>query len=274
MQQFIKNFLQIISVYCLILCVTGCTRKDSADLTITSNSQYLELSEHLGRSFKQNIKTHSNTEQGQKPLRIIVKGTLGQELTLLKKNLTDIIITDKILNNTDINIKNLESRKLGQAKIHIIVNQDNSLVNNLYFDSTNKYITQESLQKIFSGEYKQWQIINREPGSNVRQIFEQYYLQNNIISLNAIAVNSHSEMKSAIKSMNNSIGYTSHANFQEYATELYIQKNKTILATPTLDLYAYWLKTNDNIYFNKFQKFLDTSVVYNILQEQGFTLDK
>ena len=223
-----------------------------------NNAYYLQVRQHF--ILRKSLNVALGPEFGAGIVFHFARGLAMTELGAMHLyELPDIIITDRQLSS-----EGLSGLILGQAQIKIIINRNNKLLKS-------QNISQELLQDIFAGKYNQWQIIHREPGSTIRQTLERYYLNNTPVSLNAIAVNSHAEMQSAIQSINTSIGYTTQENYQDYSRQLNIlDQSGEILEPPVFTIYIYWLKNSSNQYISEFQEFMSQDSAKYILRRRGF----
>ena len=237
-----------------------------------SSNHFLELSEALGSTFQQD---YSQV--------ITVKGSMGQDLQLLKDGLSDVIIGSKNLEAEDSVVK---SEELASERLALAVNVSNSM------DS----MCLEELKKIFSGEITSWQnnreiqIINREFSSGIRESFDKILSKDGNtakLSLKAMTVNSNSEMLSALSSIEDSIGYLSiehtgqkNSGVKEIpicACDKNISSLDTceILDTPKITIYVSWLKSRDGNKKEQINKFLmyvrNSSEAKEILAKEGFS---
>lgn len=244
---------------------SGCSEREN-NLTITSSTQLLSLSETLALDFK---RTSTNNS-----ISIAVKGSLGQEEELLNNNLTDLLITERDLSLEN---KNLSSQIMATDQLIIINHKANNL----------KEIKLEDLQKIFAGEITNWnsvnkynktvQVLSREAGSPIRQQFETAFLNNNLnISLGALIVNSNPEMRSAIASINGSIGYISVGSLNDSVQLLKVVNiDNTEIKMPTENIYLIWKTNNQKSELTSFLDYLKNNKSANqIIKEQGFMTPK
>jgi len=240
----------------------ACTKEETDKLTITSSTQFLGLVEAIASDFQR--------EYG---ISVSVKGTLGQEKKLLQQGLSDLIITDSNLErNGDINI-----RTLAKEKIILAAN----------INSPPPHISTVQLLQIYQGQLKNWQpliseelpiqLLSREPGSSMREIFEKQYLKGSSLrlSLGALTVNSNPEMLSALKNIKGSIGYIRSGSLpvNKKVKRLQIIDSETKKHLPPLEnqVYIVWQESSGNV--QKFLRYIEHSSFRDILEQEGFILN-
>jgi len=265
----LKNFFQILFIFCLIASLFSCQQNRPSDrqVTITGSSQLLSLAEALASDFR-----------SQSGISITVKGSLGQEEELLLKRLTDLLITTESL-KTSPQAAEFAEKIIAKDKIILVSNPDTGL----------RRLSDEQLKKIFFGQIKNWaqvggnnksiQIITREAGASIRKNFENTYLQKQAsdqgeLSFNALVVNSNQEMKSAIVNIQGSIGYLSigalSPSIQEI--EVYDDSIGQKLEMPLTTIYAIWLSSNTKSEMVKFVDYLiGSTAAHKVITEEGYT---
>jgi phosphate transport system substrate-binding protein len=266
----LKRFSIALVIIFVAFALYACRQSHGLDsqFTITSSTPLIPLSEALA--------SKSKSITG---IPIVVKGSLGQEDELLRKNLTDLIITNQDLIADS---KNAEfDKKVIASDRTIVVTSIQNKVN---------FLTKGQLQKIFNGEIKNWaqlgganrqiQVLTREPGASIRLSFESQFLTNSSegnerFSLNALAVNSNPEMRSAISSIPGSIGYLSIGAQSDNLKRLRIvddESGKEIEA-PLLTVYAFWRSADTNEQLQSFLQFLNKNqAAKEVIIEEGFML--
>lgn len=260
-QQPLKLFALLTVFLCCFAC--GRTTDPNGQFTVTSSTQLLHLSEALARGFKQ--------EQGK---AITVKGTLGREHDLLNKDLTQLIITTEKFPAQN---SQFVEDKIAFDQAIVISHPDNNV----------DKLSQTELTKIFTGETKNWkeldgidrpiQVLTREPGASIKRIVEQNLmdLKGKQLYLNALAVNSNPEMRSAVSKIPGSIGYISTGALNSSVQKIKIVQPNTKfeLKAPKVTIYAMWKKGNDGALLKEFLEYLDHSPqAKKIIQEEGYKI--
>lgn len=246
--------------------LSACNRvtSTSEQIVLTSSTYFLSLAEALASGYRQESKKSIN-----------VKGSLGGEAELLRKNLTDIIIVSE-----NPSPEEFEQKLLAHDKTIVIINKNNSI----------NLLTQSQLKAIFKGEITNWsqvggsnaqiQVITREVASSIRVYFEKQIVglsnSSEQLSLNSLVFNSNPDMKAAVANIPNSIGYISAGALNKSVKEIEIlNDNKQKLNLPLLGVYAVWRKSDEYIELKSFVQFLEQSpIAKQIIEEAGFTLAK
>lgn len=266
----LKNALQILFLFCTLLCCASCKQDGSSDeqFTITSSTQLLSLAESLASDYR-----------SKSDISITVKGTLGQEEELLSKHLTGLIITTESLKDAFPN---------GEIVEKVIANDKTVLVTNPG-SGINK-LTQSQLRKIFFGEIRNWsqvggrnlaiQIITREAGASIRKSFETSYLkvppsQAGNLSFSALVVNSNQETRAAITNIKGSIGYLSVGTLGSPIQEIEVvdDQSKQKLEVPLTTIYAAWRADDKSSELAKFVNYLIQSTsARKVVVDEGYLI--
>jgi phosphate transport system substrate-binding protein len=242
----------------LLFVLSSCTgqKNSSEDAVITSSGQFLSLAEVIGSKFKERT-----------GVRVNVKGTLGQEEELLKKGLTDVIISPQGVEG-----QGIENVLIAYDRIVLICNKSLNL----------QSLTKDQVAAIFSGKVPNWQSINginqpiqifsREPGATNREIFQEFFLPGNVgVSLNALIVNSNPEMKSAISSVKGSIGFVSIGAIDGSVMLVEVKDNQgNTIEIPKTKVLVSWNKNQGNKNVLPLIDFITSSKeTKNILKSEG-----
>jgi phosphate transport system substrate-binding protein len=284
-KQLFNGLSQFVLLSLLCFLISSCNRENDQNnpLTITSSTQFISVAESLGNDFRMNRK-----------IPVQVKGTLGQEQELLKKDLTDLLISTEDLSSESFGLS-LQKKIIANDQTLIITNPANPI----------HQLTTEQIKNIFTGKITNWskisglphsrglggtkpsfsqniQIITRESGP-LRVSFESQFLNNTkddkeplSISLNALVVNSNAEIKSAVSSIPGAIGYMSAGSLDNSVNKLQIfnSQDNSEFSFPLTTIWAYW--RTDNIKQNQIHEFMnylnDSPDAKNIIQSEGLII--
>lgn len=175
-------------ILCLLLCVVmcvGCSSHRGETLILTANTEYLPMTEEIGRTIQHRL---LQTE-------LVVNGNFGDEELLFRNDLTDCLITSRP------DIRSLPSLQLGTEHIVVITNPSSGL----------DRLELERFRRIMSGTEQNVQVITRETASPLRQLLSHTYGIDKI-ALNSLTVNSNAEMRNAVSSIPRAIGYIPDGN--------------------------------------------------------------
>ncbi|MDX1917748.1 MAG: substrate-binding domain-containing protein [Candidatus Caenarcaniphilales bacterium] len=249
---------------CLVFLLdTGCgisnSNSFSHQLVISCSTQLLPLVEALASDF-----------QRKTQIRVVVKGTLGQESSLIRQELSDLVVTYESLGNSG-----FEEQVIGYDQTVVIGHTDNPV---------NK-VTQTELRRIFAGETSNWseleggenlaiQVFSREPGSGARRSFESRFLKSgDTVSLRALNVNSNPEMKAAIASIKGGIGYLSIGALSQSVQEIQVLDDQTRepLTSAKSTIFLTWRIDDEDAASEKFRAYLrDSPDALRILSDEGY----
>ncbi len=253
-----RKFFSILLVFVLFGCEGGSSAERKPRLSITSSTQLLPLAEVLANAFQE--------ETGH---RVSVKGTLGKEEELLRKGLTDIVITTESSSS-----EGISSRCFAIDKTVLIVNARNPLTQ----------ISQEQLASIFTGKRLNWadlggtraeiQVLARESGSSTRESFERNFLaQTNLseISLRALLVNSNIEMTSAVSKIAGGIGYVSLGSLKPGVKILAVYDGSGMeIKSSEVKIFAQSLSNGEKEEIVQFQTFIEGKKAGVLIADEGF----
>jgi phosphate transport system substrate-binding protein len=204
--------------------------------------------------------------------RTVVRGTLGQEVSLLEGKFADLVIVSRDLSSQN---PKLTVRNFAYDRSLVVVNDANPL----------EEITRAQMGSLYEGEVDNWhqlgngnlkvQVMTREPGSRIRETFESEFLPEDAgnLSLKALAVNSNAEMRSAISSIRGAIGYLSVGALSEEVKPIRVMRSGREIESPRIDIYATWLSSNDKPMLETFVEFLDSQAARSIIADHGLKTD-
>ncbi|MBQ8017971.1 MAG: phosphate ABC transporter substrate-binding protein [Methanobrevibacter sp.] len=256
-----KTNYKIITVLLIIFSVLTVNSIQSTNepLSIVGSTSIQPVCEQLAEEYK---KTHDNVDIN------IQGGGSSLGIKCAKSDVADIGMSSK-----EIDCENLEEHEIGREAIIVIVNNENP-INDL---------STKHLQKIFSGEIKNWReltnisgeinVIIREEGSGTLDSFKSTVMKNQSFKKDAIIQNSAGSVKQSVIQDRNAIGFVSFAHLDDSIKNISIDKvspSKESVIEGTYKLQRPFILLSDKNCDNKAKEFIN----WTMSEESDSVLDK